>query len=126
MRDAAINPDVDGVVALGCAFRKPEFPGELCIVEFEPDIGAPLCDQIGEFEDPIGVKGCALVYIEDRQGHAPTSLARDYPVGARFYRTGNTILAPGRHPFYMVVNGIECFAADLVEADKELFDRAKN
>src|SRR5437763_1850848 len=64
--------------------------------------------------------------VEHRQGHAPTSLARDYPIGARFHRTGNAIFAPGRHPLYLMMNGVKCLAADLVQPDKELFDRAKD
>src|SRR5438034_5037849 len=113
MRDAAVDPDVDGVVALRCAFRKPEFARELGIAEFEPDIGTAFRDKIGEYANPIGVERGALVYIEDRQGDAPTSLARDHPVGARFHGTGNAVFAPGRHPFHVVMYGIECFAADL-------------
>ena len=126
MRDAAIDPDVDGVVAFRCAFRKSEFAREISIAELEPDIRAALGDKVGEFANPIGVEGGALVYIEDRQGHAPAPLARDHPVGARFHGTGNAIFAPGRHPSYVVMNGIERFAADLIQADKELFDRAKD
>src|SRR6516162_6634196 len=111
MRDTAVDPDVDGVVTFRCAFRKLEFTREFSIAELEPDIRATLGDEICEFTNPIGIECGAPISVKHGQGHAPTPLARDHPVGARLHRAGNAIFAPGGHPFYVVMNGIKCFAA---------------
>ena len=56
MRDAAVDPNVDRVVAFGCSSGKSQLLGKIDIVQFEPDIRAALGDEIGEFANYFRVE----------------------------------------------------------------------
>src|SRR5437764_8517482 len=53
-------------------------------------------------------------------------MAREAEIGARFLRIGDTVLTRGGNRAYVMMNRLERFAGDLIEADKELLDRAKD
>src|SRR5205807_10570087 len=54
----------------------------------------------------------------------PTRRSSD--LGTGFNCAGDAIFAPRRDPFHFVVNCLERFAAQLIDADKELFDVAED
>src|SRR4051812_46231404 len=95
MRNAAVDPDIDGVVALGCSLWESQFFGKIDIVQFEPNIGAAFRDEIGKFANYFRVENWfAVSRVKGRQRHAPTALSRDDPVGPRFDRARDPVLAP--------------------------------
>ena len=47
MRNAAVDPDVNRVVAMTRSFGEPEFAGEGGIVQLKPNIGTALGDEVG-------------------------------------------------------------------------------
>ena len=126
VRNAGINPDVDGVVAMARAFGQSELPRERCIIQLEPDVGATLRDEVGQLADPPGVQdGFAFRCIKNRQRHSPTPLPRDHPIRTRFYRPRDPVLTPRRNPAH-IFDRRERVRAQIVDANKELLDRAED
>ena len=97
------------------------------IVQFEPNIGAAVRYEIGQLANYLRVENWfGLGRVKDRQRNAPTALTRNDPVGTRFDRASDPILAPRRNPFHFVVNCFQRFAAEIVDPNKKLFDVAKD
>src|SRR5204862_3874047 len=100
-----------------------------------------LRDEVGEFADPFWIEDgngglrfgtsrgqsrtrrstSLRSRVEDGQGHTPAALAGDDPIGPRFHRASNAILAPGREPGDFG-DGIERPFAQVVDADEKLLD----
>ncbi len=126
MRNAGVDPDIDRVGAMASSFRQSELARERRVIQFKPDVRAALLNNVRQFADPLRIENrFAGRRIESRQRHAPAPLARDHPVGPRFYGARNPVLAPGRNP----VHGFDrCqrIAPEGVDANEELFDCAKD
>ena len=56
MGNAAVDPDVDRVVAMARALGQPERLRERDVVELEPNVGAALLDEIREFANPFRIE----------------------------------------------------------------------
>ena len=112
---------------MGCVFRQTNFARKIDIVQLEPNVRAAIRNEIGELANIICVKHrFAILRIKDRQRDAPAALARDDPIGARFDRSRDSVFAPGGNPFHFLVNGVERWAAELVDANKKLLDVAED
>ena len=126
VRDAAVDPDVDRVVAMAGAFGQPERLREGHVVEFEPDIGTALRHEVGQFANPFRVEQrFAVGGIENGQWYAPAALTRDHPVGPRFHRAGDAIFAPGGEPVDLR-DRVERSFAEVIDPDEKLLDRAED
>ena len=126
VRNAAVDPDVDRVVAMARAFGQSELTRERGVVEFEPDIRAALRDEVGEFADPFRIEQrFARGGIENGQRHTPAALAGDDPIGPRFHRAGDAIFAPRREPGDLG-DRVERLLAQVVDPDEKLLDRAED
>ena len=56
VRNAAVDPDVDCVVAFSCPSGKSKLLCKIDIVQFEPNIGAAVRDEIGELANYLRVE----------------------------------------------------------------------
>src|SRR5581483_9102877 len=127
VRDAAINPNVDGIVAFGCPGRETKLSSKVVIIHFEPDIRATLSHEIGEFSDNLCIEnGLSIFRVENGQRHAPASLPRNYPVGARFNCTGDAVLAPCWNPLHFIVDGIKRSSPQRIDPNKKLLNIAED
>jgi hypothetical protein len=60
-------------------------------------------NQIGRIADDLGVENrFAFGVVKRGNGHAPSALARDAPVGTGLHQAFDAIDAPVRHPFHAV------------------------
>ena len=83
-------------------------------------------DEVGDLVDERGIEdGLVVGVVERGQRDAPTALARDAPVGARFDRAVDAVAAPGRQPFDLV-DGAQGRGAQFVHADEELVHRPED
>ena len=96
MGNAAVDPDVDRVVAMARALGQPERLRERDVVELEPDVGAALvATRSASLRIHSGLRSdFAFGGIEDGQRNTPAALAGNDPIGPGFDRAGDAILAP--------------------------------
>ena len=62
VRNAAVDPNIDRVVAFRCAWRKVEFARKIDIVQLKPNVRAALRDEIGEFPNNFRVENCFSIF----------------------------------------------------------------
>src|SRR2546430_7646943 len=112
---------------MSSSIRQTELAGKIDIVQLEPNVRPAFSDQIGQLANDVRVENrLALGGIKNRQRHAPAALTRDHPIGARFNRAGDSVLAPGRDPLDLLVNGVKCLTAQLIDTNKKLLDVAED
>ena len=121
-----IDPDVEGVAALGRTFGKVEEGGEFGVGLFEPDVGAFFFDEVGDLTSEVGGDDRSAIFFEENgKGDAPGALTRDAPVGTRLNRSIDAIAAPFGKPLDFI-DFAERFIAELVDRDEELLDGAED
>ena len=134
MARAGIEPDIQDVGFLtelgGAAFGashagRQQLGGGALIPDVSGVLGEEAHDAIQDFA--IGDGLAATVAIEDDNGHAPDTLARDAPVGAHGDHVGDAFLAPIGHPADLA-DGFERALAEVVtvHADEPLLGGAED
>src|ERR1700747_1719686 len=85
-----------------------------------------LGNKISELPNDFSIENCLpILRIENWERHSPAALTRNDPVGARFDRACDPVFAPRWNPFHFVVNGIQRFAAQFINANEELLNITK-
>src|SRR6202011_5877075 len=105
--------------------KKTNFFSKSGLSQLIPNVGAPVLDKIGHFADPGRIKNWFNAIVKDRQRHAPAALSRNTPVRARLDGRVDSVSTPVRNPVDSV-NRFKCCRLQDADADKELFDGAKN
>ena len=75
VRNAAVDPNIDRVGAMGGAFWQTELAGKIDIVQFEPNVRAALRDEIGELANVFCIENRFPIHrIKNWKRHPPTAL----------------------------------------------------
>ena len=134
MARSGIEPDVQDIgflaelraAALGAGYAGRQQFGRGALV---PDVGGvlgkELHDAVQDFA--VGERFAAMVAVEDDDGHAPHTLARNAPIRARGDHVGDALLAPFGHPAHLA-DGFERVLPEIVavHADEPLLGGAED
>ena len=128
MHGAGVEPHVHHVGALLVDERF--VAQEVTRVQREPGLDAALGDELGDLLEQfrrLRVRLARFPVHEHRERHAPGTLARDAPVGARLDHAGDALLAPAGNPLH-AADRVERVAAQpgLLHAQEPLRRRAEN
>ena len=120
MAHAAVDPNIERVVATDRSCGSTGQSAPLRIIEGEPGIRSLLGHHLGDLGNDGGVKDqFPFRGVKDRERHTPGALAGDAPVGTGLDRSTDAVSTPMRDP----VGGIDFLERCLtqgIDADEEL------
>ena len=127
MRNAAVDPDINRIVAFRRARRQSKFFCKIGIAQFKPNVRAALSNEISELADDFCIENCfVFLGIKNGKRHAPASLSGNHPIGTRFDRACDAVLTPRRNPFHFAANRFKRSGTQIIDTNKELLDIAKD